>query len=404
MLLIMKRWVMSKSKSKIIKLEDSLAVRERPKVLDAIIGNDRNMETIKGFFKERKLPKTWALLGLTGAGKTTVARIIATTVNCQNLQGYDPCLKCDSCVAAVSDTHSDIYEINGGGDEGLIANVKTTLKKLELAAMFNYRVLIVDEAHLFPPKSKEVILKSMEEPPPGTVWIVCTTEPEKLPSAVLGRCIKLYFNYPSPKSLKLRLNTLAKKEFNKDVVKIIKPYTMKIAEAVNNQPRDAMNLLQQLGAYLNSFDAIGKVKDSEIEGSLTSMITTAGNTDVQAIRTLTFLFSGKKQIPFEIISEIEPSKISDFVNKCFGYSYYAYLFALNRKKKGKGINKRNFYYINYIRWEKALDKLRFGKDIKGSRALVMCNSSTEALQKIRLGGIGLQNCLVWMIGDYLERI
>lgn len=384
-----------------IKLRDSLAVIHRPPTLDNVIGNERNINIIKGFFKSRKIPKTWLLSGLTGAGKTTVARIIAMTINCQDLKGINPCLKCSSCKAALNGFHTDIYEINAGGDDGKIEGIKSKINNLNLSARYNFRVLIVDEAHLLTGKSKETVLKPMEEPPPGTVWILCTTEPEKLPTAGLGRCQKLYFSYPSPKEIKKRLIEIAKKEYNKDIVSAMEPYLVKIGEAVNGQPRDAITLMEQVAAYLGSFDNIGKITDKEIKNSIQTILTTAGNVDVLAIRTLTHLYTNKKLKPFEVLSELEPSKVQEFIGRCFQYSYYAYLWALNNKI-GKSVNKKGFY-INFIRWEKALKTINFGTDIKAQRALAMCNSATEALEKMRFGSMPTTNCMVWMISDYLEK-
>jgi DNA polymerase III gamma/tau subunit len=134
-----------------ISLVDSLAVRNRPKQFSDIIGNTANIKTIHGFLGNGQLPRTWLMSGDPGAGKTTLARLLAMAVNCQNIgksikQGnIEPCLECTSCKLAMQNKHPDIFELNAGGEEGNVQSIRNLLDNMKLSPRFNIKCFILDE-------------------------------------------------------------------------------------------------------------------------------------------------------------------------------------------------------------------------------------------------------------------
>jgi len=130
-----------------MKAVDSLAVKVRPKKLSDMVGNSKSISVVEGFFSQKKVVKTWLISGQTGSGKTTLGRLIGTIINCESLKGVAPCLKCESCRMAFKGKHPDIHEINGSGEEGKVEGVRNILNILKLSPRYNFRVVIVDEAH-----------------------------------------------------------------------------------------------------------------------------------------------------------------------------------------------------------------------------------------------------------------
>lgn len=134
-----------------ISLVDSLAVRNRPKQFSDIVGNTANIKTIHGFLGNGQLPRTWLMSGDPGAGKTTLGRLLAMTVNCQNIGAsikegkIEPCLKCTSCKLAMQNKHPDIFELNAGGEEGNVQSIRNLLDNMKLSPRFNIKCFILDE-------------------------------------------------------------------------------------------------------------------------------------------------------------------------------------------------------------------------------------------------------------------
>ena len=169
-------------KDKQIELIDSIAVKYRPRKFSDIIGNEKNVGVIQGYFSRRQLVKSWGLFGPSGCGKTSTARVMAMAVNCQNMSDTgEPCLKCPSCKMALAGTHVDIKELNAGSEEGKVSGIESILETIKYRPKFNARVIIIDECHLASGKAQQSLLKAVEEPPRGVMFILCTTNPEKLP-------------------------------------------------------------------------------------------------------------------------------------------------------------------------------------------------------------------------------
>lgn len=145
-----------------MELTDSLAVKYRPRKFSDIVGNSSNIKTITGFLQKGQLPRTWLFSGNPGCGKTTSARILAMTVNCENIgenikKGIvEPCLTCNSCKLALQNKHPDIFEMNAGGEEGNVQGIRDMLNNMKLSPRFNVKCFIMDECL---PGDTEVLLE-----------------------------------------------------------------------------------------------------------------------------------------------------------------------------------------------------------------------------------------------------
>jgi len=381
-----------------IQVADSIAVKYRPRTLDDFVGNTQNISVIKGFFERRKLVKTWLFSGESGGGKTSIARIMAMTVNCQDLQGINPCLKCKSCKAALSNSHPDIHEFNAAGDSGNVENLRKMLSYAKLAPYYNWRCFILDECHGVSPKGKQEILKPLEEPPAKTMWMLCTTEPEKMAEATYGRCLKLFFTYPTVEDLSERLRVIAKKEYKKEVYLSLKPFLSMIAEGVGCQPRNSLSTLELVASSLYSSKNLSK---KEIKAVIKKQLLNTGELDQLVIKFILYLSCKKKLEPLKVAARIEDSRIEEFLSMVHRYSHYAILYMLHKRDRTRP-EKQGFYGVPFIRLEQSLDKVE--KLTTDLNFFQICSSVTNATEKIRTGLIAPRQAIIYLMNDYFKGI
>lgn len=383
-----------------IEASDSIAVRYRPKKLDDIVGNKDSLDVLKGMFKERKIVKTLLLAGPTGSGKTTCGRIVAMTINCQNLDGINPCMTCRSCKSALAGNNPDIHELNAAGEEGKVEAIRNFLQLSKLAPKNNYRVFLVDEAQGLTGKSKEEILKPIEEPPPNTIWILSTMNPEKLDKAIYGRCVKLFFSYPMADDVAKMLYKACRKEYPSNITNLLKPHFGLLADGCGCQPRNSLATLEKVANAL-----IGaKVKnpnEDKIKKLIKKYVVASGELDPYVIKFLMHTFYGKRLVPLTVLKMVEGIRSEEFITTVLKYSHYAALFLLS-KEADKKMDKTGFYGMDTIRWDSALLESR--KKVTSDKALAMCKASTLAIEKIRLNLMPPYYALLYMFQTYLEGV
>lgn len=219
----------------------SLAVKYRPRVLKDVVGNPQEVAVIKGMIKTRKFPGAILLSGATGCGKTTLARILASYMNAE-----DPKRVTESLAYTLGDKHPDVTVVNAG-TQGKVDDIRTVVKGSKSAPMTNYRIIIIDEAHKLTGASAEAILLPLEEPAPRTIWILCTTNPEKLLKTIVDRCTTITLKTVEPEQIAERLTQVAELEGmkfidSKDGKKAIKL----IAQFSDGSVRGGLAILEKL--------------------------------------------------------------------------------------------------------------------------------------------------------------
>lgn len=228
---------------------DNLAVRCRPGFLREMLGNTGVKRALKTYLQTTAFPKSLLIHGPTGSGKTTMARILAMTINCKHRdEGVNPCGHCESCKTPLVD-HDSILEINCTVRRKLDDMVKLIGVSI-LAPRHHYRVFILDELQGATPEAIIALLKPLEEPPPLTIWLLCTSELGKVPKPISGRCVQLALTYPPPLALIRRLREIARIEFGQTMARLLGPYLRKIVEACGGQPRTAIELMGLVGTAL----------------------------------------------------------------------------------------------------------------------------------------------------------
>lgn len=230
-----------KEKVEAAQATESLAVKYRPRMLKDVVGNAQEVAVIKGMIKTRRFPGAILLSGATGCGKTTLARILAAYMNAE-----DPKKVQESLAFKLGDKHPDVTVVNAG-TQGKVDDIRTVVKGSKSAPMTNYRVIIIDEAHKLTGASAEAILLPLEEPAPHTIWILCTTNPEKLLKTIIDRCTTITLKTVEPEQIAGRLTQVAELEGmkfidSKDGAKAIKL----IAQFSDGSVRGGLALLEKL--------------------------------------------------------------------------------------------------------------------------------------------------------------
>lgn len=236
-----------KSKSKSPSTESTelvtvnLHAKYRPRKIKDYVGQDHIQSMFKGWMKSGRIPSTLLIHGMTGSGKTSLARLIARYVNCETL---DACGKCASCRMDIAN-HPDIIE-SDMGTKGKIDDVRALVESARLSPRFRRRVFIVDEAHLMTSQAESALLVTTEEPGPQTMWIFCTTDPEKMKDTMRNRCTNVPVKSVDPDVIADRLAVICEKEGLSTEGKSSAKALRTIAEYSDGQMRRAISLLQPI--------------------------------------------------------------------------------------------------------------------------------------------------------------
>jgi DNA polymerase III subunit gamma/tau len=376
--------------SELLEVNDNLAVRYRPKSIHDIIGNKGTTSGIAGYFKAKKLVKTWMFAGSPGGGKTTLARIVAKTINCQALKNITPCGECESCKLGIT-IHPDIHEFNCSVNRK-IDDIRGVIQRSKNSPRNNYTVFIMDEVQGLAPQAVQALLKPIEEPPPRTIWILCTTEPEKLPPAIRSRCTTYYLNYPLPEAVGKRLQTVCKKEYGNKVAKTLKPFCKNIAISCNCQPRSSLIMLEKIVMSITNEKTSDK---KEIKKLIETNIVGSGDLDIIVMKFLLALYKLKIKKAIEIIGVIDKSRTDEFLSLAHSYSYYTTLVLSDSDKSIR----HKYWGVNKIQWENKLSKV----SIPDFRIpLTACSIITDATEKLRTGLVSHHQTLVQMLYNYFE--
>ena len=165
----------------------------RPQHFSQMVGQKTAMDTLRNQVAGGRIAHAYLFCGSRGTGKTSTAKILAKAVNCENPDNGDPCGKCENCRRAENEESLDIIEIDAASNNGVdeMRDLRETVKYPPQYG--RYKVYIIDEVHMLSTSAFNALLKTLEEPPAHIVFILATTEPQKLPATILSRCQRFDF-------------------------------------------------------------------------------------------------------------------------------------------------------------------------------------------------------------------
>lgn len=217
----------------------------RPDRFEDVKGQDAIVTTLKNQIMQDRVGHAYLFCGTRGTGKTTVAKIMAKAVNCENPVYGSPCGKCSSCRAASDGISMNIIEIDAASNNG-VDNIREIREEVTYAPTDGkYKVYIIDEVHMLSPGAFNALLKTLEEPPSYVIFILATTEVHKIPITILSRCQRYDFKRISVDTITERLNELMESEDIKAEEKAVRY----IARSADGALRDALSLMDQCNSF-----------------------------------------------------------------------------------------------------------------------------------------------------------
>ena len=258
----------------------------RPKNFDDVVGQEVIVKTLKNAITNNNLTHAYLFTGPRGTGKTSVAKILAKTINCENIQNGVPCDKCVSCTQINDKQSVDIIEIDAASNNG-VDEIRELKSKINLVpSSSKYKVYIIDEVHMLTTGAFNALLKTLEEPPSHIVFILATTEPHKIPSTILSRCQRFDFKRISDSALIERLSDVVVKE----KLKIDAAAIAEIARISDGGMRDALSILDQVASYADgviTVEDVHMVNGTLTQNQLSTFVQYLTNKDISNIMTYT---------------------------------------------------------------------------------------------------------------------
>jgi len=225
----------------------------RPRKIEEL-DNESVRQSLYSIFSKGSFAHAFLFTGPKGLGKTSAARIIAKAINCEKHKGLrgqrsekeiEPCNKCEQCLSIANGNNLDVLEIDGASNRG-IDEIRDLREKIKLAPFkASRKVYIIDEVHMLTTEAFNALLKTLEEPPAHAVFILCTTEPHKVPATIASRCFKINFTKATNEELVRSMQRIVKAE----QIKIDKEALFEIAKLSDRSFREAAKILEEMVAF-----------------------------------------------------------------------------------------------------------------------------------------------------------
>ena len=233
----------------------------RPKTFEEVAGQEVVVKTLKNSVINNKINHAYLFAGPRGCGKTTIAKIFAKLVNCENSSNGIPCNKCVCCTQS-NEQNMDVIEMDAASNNG-VDEIREINNKVKLApTLGKYKIYIIDEVHMLTIGAFNALLKTLEEPPAHVIFILATTDPHKVPITILSRCQRFDLKKISDEQIYNRLKYICDNEN----IKIEEDAIFEIARLGDGSLRDAISILDQVVAYTNETITLNDIH--EVNGTI----------------------------------------------------------------------------------------------------------------------------------------
>jgi len=268
-----------------------LARKYRPLTFGNLIGQETLVQTLKNSIVNNRIAHAYLLTGVRGVGKTTTARLIAMSLNCEarSPESSEPCGKCKQCISIRGDHNIDVIEMDAASRTG-VDDIREIIDNVKYKPVnCKYKIFIIDEVHMLSKSAFNALLKTLEEPPPHIKFIFATTEVKKIPITIISRCQRFDLHRIETDNLIMHFNNIADKE----KIKIDKEAMALIVRAADGSVRDGLSLFDQ---------AIANAKDKISTDTIISMLGLADRGNIFDL--LDAIFSGDAKNSLKIYNKI----------------------------------------------------------------------------------------------------
>jgi DNA polymerase-3 subunit gamma/tau len=234
----------------------ALARKYRPRTFSELIGQDHVTQALRNSLTRNRLHHAYLFTGTRGVGKTSVARLFAKALNCETGITATPCLACDTCVAIEQARYIDLIEIDAASKTRVEDTRELLDNVMYSPTQGRFKVYLIDEVHMLSTHSFNALLKTLEEPPEHVIFLLATTETQKLPMTVLSRCLQFHLNALPVEMIQKQLDHILTQEkiaFDTEALSLI-------AKAADGSVRDALSLLDQIIALSDNTITPDEVK------------------------------------------------------------------------------------------------------------------------------------------------
>ena len=290
----------------------------RPLYFSDVVGQDMIVKTLKNSIINESFGHAYMFNGSRGTGKTTVSKIFARSVNCLNPKEGEACGKCENCKNAFEKECVDIIEIDAASNNG-VDEIRKIIDNINLVpSKLKYKVYIIDEVHMLSIGAFNALLKTLEEPPEHVIFILATTDPQKVPSTIISRCQCFNFNRLADETIVEQLKKVAKKE----KIKVDNEVLNEIAYFSNGGMRDSLGYLDQLRAYTDDnitlsdfYDLNGLISNKDLAELVTNILDSNIEKVLSSLNNFNILGKNLIQIIYQLSEYIRNTIVDYYTNK-----------------------------------------------------------------------------------------
>jgi DNA polymerase-3 subunit gamma/tau len=312
-----------------------LARKWRPKNFVEVVGQEHVSKSLINALQHQRLHHAYLFTGTRGVGKTTIARILAKAMNCENLQDFNPCGQCAVCRDFDEGRFMDLIEVDAAS-RTKVEDTRDLLDNAQYAPnQGRYKVYLIDEVHMLSTHSFNALLKTLEEPPPHVKFLLATTDPQKIPVTVLSRCLQFNLKQLLPEQIEKQMGFILTQE----QIKFDSSALSLIARAADGSMRDGLSLLDQAIAFgqghVNEFDVsamLGTVAQQPVDNLLRALVAADGQQILEKITEIAALSADFAEVLQQLLQMLHRiallQAIPNFHDSAFDKQMLAELAAL----------------------------------------------------------------------------